>query len=221
MERRAFLDGLRIRLGSGPLPPNLPHPIEPFEGVPAIGHRRLHEPPVEVFAEEAAAHAWSVRRVADDAGLAALAAEVCQAEGVRSAVLTAEPEVAQFGPLLEALGVDVRPFDGPAGAAEADLGVTGALFGLAATGSVVVSSARAGGRSASLLPPVHLALLPASRVLASASELWRRMAEHFPDGLPSQLVAISGPSRSADIEFTLTVGVHGPRRVWLGLLDSR
>ena len=85
---------------------------------------------------------------------------------------------------------------------------------------MVVSSARAGGRSASLLPPVHLALLPASRVLASASELWRRMGEHFPDGPPSQLVFISGPSRSADIEFTLTVGVHGPKRVWLGLLEG-
>jgi L-lactate dehydrogenase complex protein LldG len=219
VERQAFLDGLRARLG-GPPPVNLPHPIEPFDGIPPIGHPRLDEPAVEVFVEEAEAHAWLVRRVADEAGLAALAAEICRAEAVRSAVLTAEPEVAGFGPLLEAHGVEVRPFDGPSGAAAADLGVTGALFGLAATGSVVVSSARAGGRSASLLPPVHLALLPAGQVLASASELWRRMGEHFPDGPPSQLVAISGPSRSADIEFTLTVGVHGPKRVWLGLLEG-
>jgi L-lactate dehydrogenase complex protein LldG len=220
VERQAFLDGLRARLAGGGPPPNLPHPIEPYEGIPAIGHPRLDEPPVQVFAETAEAHAWSVRRVADEAGLSVLAAEVCQAEEIRSAVLTAEPETAGFGPLLERLGVEVRPFDGPPGAADADLGVTGALFGLAATGSVVVSSARAGGRSASLLPPVHLALLPASRVLASASELWRHMGEHFPDGPPSQLVFISGPSRSADIEFTLTVGVHGPKRVWLGLLEG-
>jgi L-lactate dehydrogenase complex protein LldG len=219
VERQAFLNGLRARLGGG-TPVNLPHPIEPFAGVPAIGHPRLDESPVEVFADEAAAHAWNVRRVADDDGLAALAAEVCEAEAVRTALVTGEPEALLFAPRLEKLGVEVRPFTGPAQAAETDLGITGALFGLAATGSVVVSSARAGGRSASLLPPVHLALVPASRVLASASELWRRMGEHFPGGLPSQLVAISGPSRSADIEFTLTVGVHGPKRVWLGLLEG-
>ncbi|MEA3215703.1 MAG: L-lactate dehydrogenase complex protein LldG [Acidimicrobiia bacterium] len=221
MERQAFLEGLRARLSGGGPPPNLPHPIPPASGVPPIGHPRLAEPPVEVFAETAAAHAWNLRRVVDEADLARLMAEVCEAEGVRSAVLSGEPEAARVGPLLQALGVEIRPWGSPADAAGADLGVTGAVFGLAATGSVAVSSSAAGGRSVSLLPPVHLALVPASRVVASASEVWRRLPECLPDGLPSQLVFISGPSRSADIEFTLTVGVHGPKRVWLALLDNQ
>jgi L-lactate dehydrogenase complex protein LldG len=174
-----------------------------------------------VFAETAAAHAWNLRRVPDAAALPQLIAEVCQAEEVRSVVLSCDPETAALEPILSDLGVAVRAWTSPADAARADLGITGAIFGLAATGSVVVSSAVAGGRSVSLLPPVHLALVPASRVVASASDVWRHMPERFPDGPPSQLVFISGPSRSADIEFTLTVGVHGPKRVWLGLLDGQ
>jgi L-lactate dehydrogenase complex protein LldG len=221
MERTDFLRRLRTRLAAGPMPANLPHPIEPVSGVPPIGHPRLDEPPVEVFAETAAAHAWNVRRLRDDAALGELLREVCETEHVRSAVLSRDPEAALAETPLHALGVEVRAWAAPADAAAADLGITGAAYGLAATGSVAVSSARAGGRSASLLPPVHLALVPASCVVASASEVWRNMPERFPEGPPSQLVFISGPSRSADIEFTLTVGVHGPKRVWLGLLDHR
>jgi L-lactate utilization protein LutC len=221
MERTDFLRTLRSRLAGGAPPINLPHPIEPVDGIPPIGHRRLDEPPVEVFAETAAAHAGNVRRVGDDAAVAGLLAELCETEHIRSAILSRDPEAALAGGPLRALGVEVREWRGPDVAAAVDLGVTGGAYGLAATGSVAVSSGRAGGRSASLLPPVHLALVPASRVVASASEVWRRMPERFPDGPPSQLVFISGPSRSADIEFTLTVGVHGPKRVWLGLLDHR
>jgi L-lactate dehydrogenase complex protein LldG len=189
--------------------------------IPVVAHPRLGEPALDVFAEQAAAHAWTVRRVASDAALEAVVAEVVAAEQVASVVLSTDPEVEGLAAHLGTLGVEVLGGRAPQDAARADLGITGGLFGLAATGSVAVAAGRAGGRSASLLPPVHLAIVAASRVVASASEVWRRMPEHFPDGLPSQLVFISGPSRSADIEFTLTVGVHGPKRVWLALLDHR
>jgi L-lactate dehydrogenase complex protein LldG len=88
---------------------------------------------------------------------------------------------------------------------------------VAATGTVVLSSARAGGRSAALVPPVHLALVRAADVVATPADIWRCLPERFPEGLPSQLVFASGPSRSADIEFTLTVGVHGPKAVWMAI----
>jgi L-lactate dehydrogenase complex protein LldG len=203
------------------VPVNLPHPIEAVEGVPEVVHLRRDEPQVEVFAEVAAAHAWNVRRVGNDEALRAVVDEVCRIEDVARVVLSGDPETAGLAQHLADRGFEVLAGRAPADAAGADLGITGALFGLAATGSVAVSAGRAGGRSVSLLPPVHLALVPASCVVPSASDIWRRMAERFPDGPPSQLVFISGPSRSADIEFTLTVGVHGPKRVWLALLDHR
>jgi L-lactate dehydrogenase complex protein LldG len=119
--------------------------------------------------------------------------------------------------LLAAAGVEVLPFDGLASSARADLGVTGAAYAIAATGSVVLAAGAAGGRSAALVPPVHLALVDAATVVATPADLWRRLPERFPDGLPSQLVFASGPSRSADIEFTLTVGVHGPKVAWMAI----
>lgn len=97
----------------------------------------------------------------------------------------------------------------------ADLGVTGAVCGIALTGTIVVDSSRAGGRLASLLPPLHLALLPIDAMVADAGEVLRALPARR---LPSNLVFVTGPSKSADTELVLTVGVHGPRKVVVALL---
>ncbi len=91
----------------------------------------------------------------------------------------------------------------------ATVGITGALAGLADTGSLVLTSGPGQGRLASLLPPVHIALLPAANLHPTMAAFF---AAH-PDAVrqASNLVFISGPSRTADIEQTLTMGVHGPR----------
>lgn len=101
---------------------------------------------------------------------------------------------------------------------EATLGVTGALAGLADTGTLALLSGPGRGRLASLLPPVHVALLP-------LANLYPTMAAFFaahPDVTrqASNLVFVSGPSRSADIELTLTLGVHGPRELHVVLIPS-
>jgi L-lactate dehydrogenase complex protein LldG len=102
-------------------------------------------------------------------------------------------------------------------AAEIDLGITGAEAALASTGTLVVRSGPGLCRLASLITPRHLALVPVSRLYPSL-EAWLaevravgRMAEFF--ARASNVTFISGPSRTADIEMTLTLGVHGPRQV--------
>ena len=121
--------------------------------------------------------------------------------------------------MLQDEGVEVMPFDGPGTASIADLGVTGAMYGIAATGTLVMHAGRAGGRTASLLPPVHLALLDARNILPESGALFRQMSERLPEGPPSQLVFATGPSRSGDIELIITTGVHGPKEVWIGILE--
>jgi L-lactate utilization protein LutC len=91
-------------------------------------------------------------------------------------------------------------------------GVVRATAAIAQTGSVVIDSART-TRAHSLLPERCVFVIDASTVVDTPADVLRDRARWWPDGLPSQIVLVSGPSRSADIEMTLTVGVHGPGQV--------
>jgi L-lactate dehydrogenase complex protein LldG len=101
--------------------------------------------------------------------------------------------------------------------AAASAGLTGALGGLVDTGTLVVSSGPSRPRFASLLPPVHIALLPVASLYL---DLPAFLAAH-PDitRAGSNVVLITGPSRSSDIEFTPTLGVHGPKTLHVVLIQ--
>jgi L-lactate dehydrogenase complex protein LldG len=92
-------------------------------------------------------------------------------------------------------------------------GVSRALYGLADTGSVVLAAGVDEPRSRSLLPFVHVTLLAEGRILPGLEELFEAVGGE----LPSALAIVTGPSRSADIEQRLAVGVHGPGEVHLVL----
>lgn len=95
-------------------------------------------------------------------------------------------------------------------------GLTGALAGIAESGSLALTAGAGRPSTASLLPEIHLAVLPRGRLYASLSE-----ALHLPEARTApSLVIISGPSRTADIEMTLTIGVHGPGELIVFLTDS-
>jgi L-lactate dehydrogenase complex protein LldG len=98
------------------------------------------------------------------------------------------------------------------------IGLTGADAGLAESGSLVLASGPGRGRLASLLTPVHVALLRRSDIWESLPHLLRERPELVTRG--SNLVCITGPSRTADIEHTLSRGVHGPGEVHVILLEA-
>jgi L-lactate utilization protein LutC len=104
---------------------------------------------------------------------------------------------------------------------EAGLGITGADYAVAETGSVVIVPRRGLSRLVSLVPPVHLALVRTQDVVETLDDLFSlRRLEYYRNGgdMGSYLNFITGPSRTADIEQTLVVGVHGPKEVHLVLL---
>lgn len=106
---------------------------------------------------------------------------------------------------LRAAGVRLcRAEEGEAGA-----GLTGALAGIAETGTLVVPGGAGRPLLASLLPEVHLAILRAEDICENLQQAFELDALRQ----ASSVVLISGPSRTADIEMTLTIGVHGPRQV--------
>ena len=92
-----------------------------------------------------------------------------------------------------------------------DLGVTGSLAGLAESGSVVLSHGEGRPRMASIAPEVHIAILE----VAGISRTLAHWARENPDSAANttNLVLVTGPSRTGDIEQTLNLGVHGPRHV--------
>ena len=93
-------------------------------------------------------------------------------------------------------------------------GVSRASYGLADTGSVVLAASPEEPRSRHLLPDVHVSLLREDRILPGLAELFATVGGE----LPSALAIVTGPSRSADIEQRLVVGVHGPAEVHVVLL---
>ena len=95
----------------------------------------------------------------------------------------------------------------------ASFGITSADYALADTGTVALISGGEQHRLISLLPPVHICLLDPRRIFASLNELLDHLhVEYEAQGtLPRALTCITGPSRTADIEQTITMGVHGPR----------
>lgn len=111
-----------------------------------------------------------------------------------------------------------------AAAAVADLGLTGADLAVAETGSLVVLSGAGRPRTTSLLPPVHVAVLDRLALVESLEQVGLFLEGWHDDAaLPwrgGAINVITGPSRTADIELTLTRGVHGPGEVHAVFVDG-
>jgi L-lactate dehydrogenase complex protein LldG len=98
------------------------------------------------------------------------------------------------------------------------VGITGAFAGIAESGTFAVISGPGRSRLASLLAPVHVAVLRADRLYPSLAAFFAAHPDVAEEG--SNLVLITGPSRTADIEMTLTRGVHGPGEVHVVILGD-
>lgn len=146
-----------------------------------------------------------------DAALQALVRE----EGVRRATLWDTPGLAalRIGARLQGLGVEIVPASaGKRALAECDLGVTEVDFALPETGTLALLSSPQKPRAVSLVPRVHLALLRPAALRADLHDVFAEAKDR------DYLVFITGPSRTADIELTLTIGVHGPQALYVWAL---
>lgn len=100
------------------------------------------------------------------------------------------------------------------------VGLTGVDAALAATGSLVVMSGAGKSRQASMLPPVHIALVKKDQILPELETFYEQQAKNAAAfRAVSNVVVISGPSKSADIAMELILGMHGPGEVHIILLD--
>ena len=165
------------------------------------------------FAEKATSLSSTVERIADRAALPLAAARFLAAGALDAAVVIA-PELADLDWAASGLAVAARP------AVDRDtVGITGCFCAIAETGTLLLLSGGQTPASVSLLPETHIALVDVRRIVGTMEEAFALLrAEH--GQLPRALNFISGPSRTGDIEQTIVLGAHGPRRVHLLLAGA-
>ncbi len=88
------------------------------------------------------------------------------------------------------------------------------------TGSIVISSKQNSGRSLSAYAPAHVVVAYASQTVPDIKDGLSMVNEQYPDTYPSMVSVVTGPSRTADIEKTLVLGAHGPKELFLFLIDD-
>jgi L-lactate utilization protein LutC len=164
--------------------------------------------------------AGMLRAVEALAGKTRRAVTGADARAYVDAVLDGRTAVASNAPFLRECGISDLPgvqsgFTDAAAlralCATAGVGITSADYALADTGTLVMLASLEEARLISLLPPVHIAVVPKQRLLSRLDELFTILPD--PAARTSSMVLITGPSRTADIEQILVRGVHGPGEI--------
>ena len=232
LEKEEFIRSVREALGKRERSVDVPYP--PLEedlvriekkAEEVRGRIRLMEPELmDRLAEVAPLRGWHVHRAPSPEDVVDYICDLAS-RSTAPQVVRSDQEVFQDLDLdtpLQATGAEVTVMAASSGigaevlrqrAAGAAMGVTGADYAIAETGSVVVIPRRGLSRLVSLLPPVHVALVRPQDAVEALEDVFvlRRLAYHKGNrDMGSYMNLITGPSRTADIEQKLVVGVHGP-----------
>jgi len=103
---------------------------------------------------------------------------------------------------------------------QAEASLTGCEALITRTGSILISSANAGGRRLSIYPAMHIVVAKASQLVPDIKDGLQLVRDKYKQQFPSMVSLVSGPSRTADIEKTLVMGAHGPKQLVLFLIDD-
>lgn len=214
MERDVFL----TRVGSAAMRAHIPVAPEISEQLPEHGSADL----VSLFRERARDVDAVVHGPMSRHGVPRVVAGIAAGHQCQSFVVWEDLPVPGVASSLAASGLDHADQDPEAGIVDpaelgnVDLGVTSATAGLAESGSLVLEHSGGNLRLASLLPRVHVALLPTTKISYSLRDWMTRHPEIV--ARSANLVVVSGPSRTGDIEQALNLGVHGPAQVHVVLI---
>ena len=122
--------------------------------------------------------------------------------------------------LLRLLGAPLNGLITQESLVDADASITSCELLIARTGSLLLSAGQESGRTVSVYAPVHICIAYDSQLVYDIREGLEFLQEKYKDKLPSLITLASGPSRTADIEKTLVVGIHGPKEVYVFLIDA-
>jgi L-lactate dehydrogenase complex protein LldG len=121
--------------------------------------------------------------------------------------------------LLHQVGI---PYDSdPEKITEMKLGITRCEYLVARLGTVMVSTSISPGRKMTVFPEIHIVVAYTSQLVPDLKDAMRNIRKKYGDNFPSQVSLITGPSRTADIEKTLVLGAHGPKELYVFLIEDR
>jgi L-lactate dehydrogenase complex protein LldG len=217
----------------------VPRPADARQAAEVVRRQMLERWPqaLERFREEFERVAGVFHRVSSMGAVSGVIRRIAQERQAKN-VLSWHPGVLGLDLRVslgrEGLAVSVAPDGHPDGAARAshreaaaraEIGVTGVDWALAETGTLVLVSGRGRPRSTSLLPATHVAVFGRDSLVESLEQTGVMLEALHVDPARSMSGAvinfITGPSRTADIELTLTRGVHGPKEVHAIFVESR
>jgi L-lactate dehydrogenase complex protein LldG len=188
---------------------------------PGVVPKRGQLPPAErasLFVHMVEAAAGTAEWTPDPAGIPAAVAAFLRSLNLPLAIRHGDDPLLAAVPWASAGTLDVRrgPSDGHDLAA-----VSHAFAGVAETGTLVLTSGADNPTTLNFLPDVHIVVVNASDVAADFETVMARLRERFGAGaMPRAVNLITGPSRSADIEQTLILGAHGPRKLHVILVGE-
>ncbi len=173
---------------------------------------------VDLFEAMAVEQAATVTRIASLEAVPAALADYLKAANLAPKLRLAP------SPELQNLPWDSQPMieieTGPAQGSD-QVSLTGAVAGVAETGTLLLASGPEAPTTLNFLPDNHVVVLKASQVVGAYEDGWDRLREIYGRGsLPRAINLITGPSRTADIEQTIQLGAHGPRRLHILLVED-
>ncbi len=181
------------------------------EDAPAL---RFEGTAVERFRQSLEAVAGKCFVVSGEAEAAEVLREIVGRRGASRVAVSDSPLLGRVVGLAK-LPAEVFEYAAAAELFDCDLGVSGAQWGVAETGTLVLESDAERHRLVSLVPSAHVALVEAGRVRHTLGEVLSAVGEGGAEGLSRALTFITGPSRTSDIELTLAIGVHGPAELYV------
>jgi L-lactate dehydrogenase complex protein LldG len=207
--RETILKSIRTHLAAS-VPHNPPESAIPSAGVSASPATTSV---VDLFRESLEAVSGHCLVARDEAEVGHAIAQIVSELGARKIAISDAPALSRLTGLTD---VEIAP--DAHRIFEFDVGITTAQAAIADTGTLVLDSARERHRLASLVPPVHIAIVNASSIFQTLAEALAFI--HQNGNISPAVTFITGPSRTADIELTLAIGVHGPQELYVIINES-
>ena len=218
--RDAIMQSIRSNLAASEGIVHAEHTIVPEHGEPILAAEGPST--IERFRErlESVGGHCEIVKNEDEAGraLSAIVTELQNKNAAKRIALSDAPVLSRLTLGIAAAEIDFCP--APADLFNYDVGITTAQAAIAETGTLVLEAETERHRLVSLLPPVHIAVIYSRDIVFTIGDALNQLHGNEPKLMSRAITFITGPSRTADIELTLTVGVHGPKELHVIIIEG-